>query len=103
MIQLFLPSLLRHSAGVEVYTLSSQVPSDIDQARHYWIKDSQSSLQQDGRFSLWKRQLGLFTYKSGIWRCGGRMSNSHLTPAAQNPILLDPGKVLETLEEGIPA
>ena len=63
--------------------------SDLDRAKLYWIKDCQSSLQDDKRFTLWKRQLDLFTDESGIWRCGGRMSKSCLSLAAQNPIILD--------------
>ena len=49
----------------------------------------ESHLQRDIKFSLWKRQLDLFLDHSGVWRCGGRMSNSCLSLAAQTPILLD--------------
>ena len=71
--------------------------SDLDRARLYWISDSQACLQRDGRFPTWRRQLGLFVDKSGVWRCGGRMANSCLSPAAQNPILLDKKHHLATL------
>ena len=71
--------------------------SDLERARLLWIKDSQSQLQKDRRFPSWKRQLGLFLDKSGVWRCGGRMSNSSLSLAAQNPILLDKKHRLATL------
>ncbi len=64
-------------------------PSDLDQAKLYWIKDLQSHMKRDGRFPAWRHQLGLFVDESGVWRCGGRMSNSCLSPAAQTPILLD--------------
>ena len=33
---------------------------DIDRARLYWIRESQSQLQQDSKFPLWKRQFGDF-------------------------------------------
>ena len=64
-------------------------PSDLDEARLYWIKDSQSHLREDKRFPTWRRQLDLFVDGDGVWRCGGRMSNSCLSQAEQNPILLD--------------
>ena len=63
--------------------------SDIEQARLYWVKDCQSTLQGDSQFSSWKCRLGLFLDESGIWRCGGRMSKSCLSSSAKNPILLD--------------
>ena len=63
--------------------------SDLEQARLLWIKDSQSQLHSDKQFPLWKHQLGLFLDESGVWKCGGRMSNSSLSIAAQTPILLD--------------
>ena len=61
-----------------------------------WIKDSQSQLKNDGRFPLWKCQLGLFRDESDVWRCSGRMSNSSLHLAAQTPTLLH---CLATLED----
>ena len=62
---------------------------DHEQARIHWIKDCQSGLQRDGRFSSWRRHLDLFVDETGIWRCGGRMSKSCLSSSAKNPILLD--------------
>ena len=63
--------------------------SDFDQARLHWIKDCQSHLQGNSQFPAWKRHLDLFMDASGVWRCGGRMSKSCLSLAAQTPILLD--------------
>ena len=63
--------------------------SDLERARLYWIKQSQSGLQGDKRFPHWRQQLGLFLDEFGVWRCGGRMGNSCLTQSAQNPILLN--------------
>ena len=74
--------------------------SDLEQARLYWIKDCQSHLQDDHRFTLWKRQLDLFVDESGIWRCGGRMSKSCLSSSAKNPILLDRSHYLTKLIVG---
>ena len=71
--------------------------TDIDKAKLTWIKDVQSRLQEDKRFCTWKQQLGLFVDGDGVWRCGGRMSNSCLTAAEQNPILLDKNHYLTTL------
>ena len=63
--------------------------NDLEQAKLLWIKDSQSQLKNDGRFPLWKRQLGLFRDEADVWKCSGRMSNSSLSLAAQTPTLLD--------------
>ena len=63
--------------------------SDFEQARLYWIRDCQSSLQGDSQFSSWKHCLDLFMDESGVWMCGGRMSKSCLSLSAKNPILLD--------------
>ena len=95
----FLRCLRSRVSGTTPPTTSDTlfVPSDLDRARLYWIRDSQSQLQRDGKFSLWRRQLGLFTDESGVWRCGGRMSNSCLSPAARTLILLDKKHHLTTL------
>ena len=63
--------------------------SVIHKAKLLWIKQSQSQILTNERFPLWKRQLGLFLDESGLWRCGGRMSNSSLSLTAQKPMLLD--------------
>ena len=63
--------------------------SEFDQARITWLRQMQSQLQECSRFPLWKQQFGLFIDESNLWRCGGRMGNSVLAPAAKNPILLD--------------
>ncbi len=69
-------------------TDSAETMSDIDRARLSWIRESQAQLSKDGKFPVWTRQFGLFLDSSRVWRCGGRMSNSDLPVAAQNPILL---------------
>ena len=61
---------------------------DIDEARVQWIKDVQLDLMEDPRFDQWKHQFKLFKDDLGVWRCGGRMSNSCLTSSEQHPILL---------------
>lgn len=71
--------------------------SDIDRARLFWLRDAQSQLQQDSKFSLWKHQFDLFVDESQLWRCGGRMSNSGLPSSAQTPILLDKNHPLTAL------
>lgn len=62
-----------------------------------WVRHMQSTLPDHKDFPTWKQKLGLFKDEDGVWRCGGRMSNSCLTPSAQNPILLDPDHYLTTL------
>ena len=70
---------------------------DIKQAKIYWIRESQAQLTQDSKFPLWKVQLSLYVNEMQLWRCGGRMFNAELSPAAQNPILLDKKHRLTTL------
>ena len=62
---------------------------ELSQARILWIKYMQSHLPENENFPLLRQQLGLYLDDERIWRCGGRMSNSTLSPSAQNPILLD--------------
>ena len=64
-------------------TVLTDGQSDIELARLYWLRDAQSQLPQDSKFSLWKRQFDLFVDKSQLWRCGGRMSNSDLVVPIQ--------------------
>ena len=61
----------------------------LDDARFYWLMESQPLLPQDRRFLSWKHQFDLYLDSSHIWRCVGRMSNSDLPVSPQNPILLD--------------
>ena len=35
-----------------------------------------------------KGQLGLFTDKNGLWRCGGRLQNADLPYSTKHPVLL---------------
>lgn len=94
----FVHCLRRRADNVDLPTASTLIsPSDNDQAKLLWIKDMQSQMQGDKKFPLWKCQLGLFMDDSGVWRCGGRLSNSCLPPAAQNPILLSKEHRLTTL------
>ena len=89
--------LLRPKARKSDVSAPTDHPSDIDQARLYWLKDAQSQLEQDSKFSLWKHQFDLFVDKSQLWRCGGRMANSDLPSSAQTPILLDKSHPLTAL------
>ena len=50
------------------------MPNDLDEARLYWIKDSQSHLQEEDKgFPTWRRQLDLFVDGDGVWRWGVEM------------------------------
>ena len=71
--------------------------NELDLAKLHWIKDCQSQLQTDKRFESWKRHLDLYQDESGVWRCGGRMSKSSLSLAAQNPVLLNKDHLLTRL------
>ena len=63
----------------------------------YWLKVSQSVLSQTRKFQLWCQQFGLFKDSTRIWRCGGRLSNSAVPPAAKHPIPLNKDHYLTNL------
>ena len=66
----------------------SLTQSNLDKAKLYWIKDSQSHLEEDKRFPTWRRQLSLYMDRDGVRRCGGRMSKSCLSVTEQNTSLI---------------
>ena len=70
---------------------------DVSAALVYWLKVSQSALPQTRKFQLWSQQFGLFKDSTGIWRCGGRLSNSAVPPAAKHPIFLNKDHYLTNL------
>ena len=70
---------------------------EITQAKLRWMRDMQANLHSHKDFTSWKQRFGLFMDEDGVWRCGGRMSNSSLPPSAKNPILLDKHHHLTTL------
>ena len=70
--------------------------SYFEEAKLYWIKESQTQLQVDDKFLLWKHQLGLFQDKFGIWK-SRRMSNCNLTSDTQLLIFVDKKHYLATL------
>lgn len=62
---------------------------DLNTALNYWIRISQATLPSKEQFSLWTQQFGLFKDNNGIWRCGGRLENSEVSPDAKHPVFLD--------------
>ena len=70
---------------------------EITQAKLRWMRDMQANLHSHKDFTSWKQRFGLFMDEDGVWRCGGRMSNSSLPPSAKNPILLDQNHPLTTI------
>ena len=56
------------------------------EAETHWIKEMQSSLLSNPKFSAWQQQFGLFIDN---WRCGGQLINADLLFMTQHPILLD--------------
>ena len=46
--------------------------------QHYLLKEAQALLEGKPMFKTWQQQFGLFRDDSGIWRCGGRLSNADL-------------------------
>ena len=71
--------------------------SDITAAELYRIKVVQKSLMEDVKFSIWKRQFGMYLDQSGVWSCRGRMENADLEVQAKCPIMLCPGHHFTTL------
>ena len=61
---------------------------EISEAESRWVKEAQTSLIEHSKFQCWKRQFNLFLDPSGVWRCGGRISNAELPYSAKHPILL---------------
>ncbi len=61
---------------------------EISEAERLWIIESQLMLTKDSNFDIWKKQFGLFLDENGIWRCGGRLSNTNLPFSTKHPILL---------------
>lgn len=61
---------------------------DLNSALTYWIKMSQLTMSEMKNFDQWKLQFGLYRDGSGIWRCRGRLGNSHLPEQTKHPILL---------------
>ena len=61
---------------------------EISEAESRWVKEAQTSLIEHSKFQCWKRQFNLFLDPSGVWRCGGGISNAELPYSAKHPILL---------------
>ena len=63
--------------------------SELTKAEQLWLYDTQRELvviQKD--FHVLKQQLNLFTDDLGVWRCGGRLTESDLPYSAKYPIIL---------------
>lgn len=64
------------------------------QAETLWIKIAQKQLAVNSNL---KRQFDLFLDGDGIWRCGGRLSNTDIPFQSNHPILLPRDHHLATL------
>ena len=58
------------------------------EAEVLWIKEVQRSLTKSSQFKTLERQFKLFQDEQGIWRCGGRFSNTDVSFNVKHPILL---------------
>lgn len=69
---------------------TSTLPSvrEISNAEMLWVKEVQLQLVKDFSFESWKKQFNLFLDPTGVWRCGGRLSNADIPYSAKHPILL---------------
>ena len=50
----------------------------LNQAETFWVKEAQTRLLKCVRFHDWKKELSLFVDPEGVWRCGGRLSNTDI-------------------------
>lgn len=62
--------------------------SYIAKAELLWVKEAQSTFNDNMRFWQEKRQLQLFVDSEGIWRCGGRLENANIPYHTKHPVLL---------------
>ena len=60
----------------------------MSRAETLWVLEAQGSLITDDNFESWKKQLGLFLDPSGVWRCGGRLSNADIPYSTKHPAIL---------------
>ena len=71
---------------------------DLQEAETYWIKEMQSSLLNNPKFSAWQQQFGLFIDDVGVWCCGGQLINADLPFMTQHPILLDSPTFIDSFD-----
>ena len=63
--------------------------TDMAKSELYWIKMVQHSLERNVRFIGWKQQFNMFMDETGVWRCGGRLTNADMPQLSKHPILLE--------------
>ena len=76
---------------------NSESVNDLLEAERYWLRESQFSLLSNERYSAWKQQFRLFTDRSGLLRCQGRLANADIPYETRYPVLLSPTHHLTTL------
>ncbi len=60
----------------------------MSQAEILWIRKAQDTLVIDWNFQSWRKQMGMFLDSDGVWRCGGRLSNTRIPYSAKHPVIL---------------
>ena len=85
----------RKNSSVE--NTSALSAKEVAEAKKLWIIQSQLLLTQDNKFNTWKKQFGLFLDATGIWRCGGRLSNADVPYSTKHPVLLHKDHTLASL------
>ena len=76
---------------------NSESVNDLLEVERYWLRESQFSLLSNERYSAWKQQFRLFTDRSGLLRCQGRLANADIPYETRYPVLLSPTHHLTTL------
>eukprot|EP00731_Ephydatia_muelleri_P014349 Em0008g69a len=63
----------------------------------YWVKIVQHRIETNVWFSTWKQQFKMFMDETGLWRCGGRLTNADIPQPSKHPILLEITHLFTTL------
>lgn len=64
------------------------IPAELASAEKLLITHIQNTLVIDRNFPSLKKQLDLFVDDHGLWRCGGRLTNTDIPYSTKHPVLL---------------
>ena len=93
----FVLRFVKRLRGEAIHTSMPPSAEEMEEAKLLWLRDVQAPLTGSNDFPALKTKLDLFLGEDGLWRCGGRMSNTELPLSAKNPILLERNHRVTTL------
>ena len=73
---------------------------ECEAAENLWVRTVQNLLYQRD-FKTLSKQFNLFQDETGVWRCGGRLSNAEIPYSTKYPILLPSGHSLAFTYTGV--